>query len=628
MNLWLLIRSGAQSACTLKRLSLVLLALSCLTACGQEAIDTDTELLRFAKDYAAAWSSGDPARLASFYTAEGSLVVNEGEPAVGRGAVEATARDFMTAFPDMAVELVRLEREGDRVVFYWHWTGTNTGPGGNGGAVDLTGYERWTLEDGLIAESRGHYDEAEYRRQLEASGNRAVDGPELEARITRIEEGLAPVLRIKGEPERRYSIDDRLEELGIPGLSVAVAVDGRVEWARAWGMADVDDNEPMTTDTLLLAGSISKPVAAVRALQLVEEGVFELDENINRYLASWQLPDNEFTATEKVTLRRILSHTAGLTVWGFPGYDQGDDIPGVVDVLEGKGNTEPVRVYRRPGEGWQYSGGGYTILQLAITDTEQSSFPATMATHVLEPLGMADSTYENPLPERFHGRAATGYRADGTEVEGEWPIYPEMAAAGLWTTPSELVQYAIAVQTILLDGSDGILRHGTVLEMLDADSGTHGLGPSVDEYTFGHGGADEGFRATLAAWTDRPVAVVAMVNSDNGRILREVMLSIAAEYELPGFEPVIREIADVGPDELDKFIGQYEGDPIGTVNVRVEDGRLQLTGEDGDFRTSFHPQGPREFFDAESGAILEFSVENGVAEGFVYRSITMKRIGD
>lgn len=449
---------------------------------------------------------------------------------------------------------------------------------------------------------------------------------ELESRISRIENGLISSLQIKGRPQEHFNLEERLEELGIPGLSVAFAANGEIEWARAYGMADERENRPMTTATYLLAGSISKPVAAVRSLQLVEDGVFDLDENINSYLTSWQIPDNEFTVTEKVTLRRILTHTAGLTVWGFPGYDKGDDIPGVVEVLDGKGNTDPVRVFRQPGEAWQYSGGGYTIMQLAIADTEKTEFARSMQNNVLDRMGMSGSTFENPLPDSLHGIAATGYRANGDEVEGKWPIYPEMAAAGLWTTPSELIRYAIEIQEILQSGQDGVLSYQTVSEMLDAESGTHGLGPSVDDHTFGHGGADEGFRAQLYAWKELPYAVVVMVNSDNGRIIRELLLSIASEYDLPGIEPVVREIADIAPEELQKFAGHYELQAIGVLEITVENKRLKVSAVDSDDTSYLYPQSDLEFFDSESGAIVTFEVRDGIATEFETRSLRAVRL--
>lgn len=146
-----------------RRYLVMLLAMALLSGCDSR----EDGMAGFATRYAEAWSGQDPAALAAFYAEDGILVVNDGAPSVGRAAIAATAGSFMTAFPDMVVELVELEERDGMVVFHWHWTGTNTGPGGTGNAVDLTGYEEWTLgADGLILESLGHYDDAEYRRQM------------------------------------------------------------------------------------------------------------------------------------------------------------------------------------------------------------------------------------------------------------------------------------------------------------------------------------------------------------------------------------------------------------------------------------------------------------------------------
>jgi len=378
-------------------------------------------------------------------------------------------------------------------------------------------------------------------------------------------------------------------------------------------MADTAGDRPMETNTMLLAGSISKPVAALRAHQLVEAGSFDLDENINTYLSSWQVPDNEFTKDEKVTIRRILNHTAGLTVWGFPGYDDGDSIPNVVEVLDGQGNTEPVRVFKQPGESWLYSGGGYTIMQLAITENDGISFPDTMQKNVLSRLNMTHSTFENPLPSQYHAIAATGYRSNGDEVEGKWPIYPEMAAAGLWTTPGELIQYAIEAQEILQTRRDDILEYETVVEMLTPGMNDHGLGPSVAEYTFGHGGADEGFRARLVAWKDKPYAAVVMVNSDNGRIIQELLLSIANEYDLPGIEQTVREPIELTAGELQKYVGRFRFEDLETCDLELTGDRLILTAEFMGDPIWLIPQSTTQFFDSESGMLVDFDVvENDV----------------
>lgn len=448
----------------------------------------------------------------------------------------------------------------------------------------------------------------------------------LELRIARIESGLTPSFQIKGQDPVTFNINERLDELKIPGLSVAFAADGEIDWSRAYGMADTDENRPMETETMLLAGSISKPVAALRAHQLVEEGAFDLDENINTYLTSWQLPDNEFTKTEKVTIRRILNHTAGLTVWGFPGYDAGDEIPSVVEVLDGLGNTDPVRVFKEPGESWLYSGGGYTIMQLAITDREGISFPETMRKNVIDRINMPNSTFENPLPEEYHSLAATGYRSNGDEVEGKWPIYPEMAAAGLWTTPSELIQYAIEIQRIFQSKQDGILKYETVVEMLTAGMNNHGLGPGVSEHTFGHGGADEGFRAQLVAWKNKSYAAVVMVNSDNDSIIQEVLLAIASEYELPGIAPTIREVVVIPTVDLEKFAGSYELENFGPLEIVLLENQLIVEAEFMDEPMQLLPQSATQFFDSTDGTIVEFDVQDNVVTGFNVQGLRGDRV--
>lgn len=435
-------------------------------------------------------------------------------------------------------------------------------------------------------------------------------------RINAVEQGLRPDFQLDGHPVKFFNIEERMKELNIPGLSIAVLVDGEIEWAKAYGMADSSLARPMTTNTLLLAASISKPVSATRAHMLAEEGLINLDTNVNKYLTSWQLPDNEFTRIEKVTTRRILNHTAGLTVWGFPGYDRGDTIPTVVEVLDGLGNTDSVRVYKEPGESWQYSGGGYTIMQLMLTDLEGKSFPDLMQENVLNPLGMTQSTYANPLPNEFHGLAATGYRRDGGEVEGKWPIYPEMAAAGLWTTPSQLILWAKEIQHIYQHQVNGLLKVETVNKMLTPGMGDFGLGPATDKIHFGHDGADEGFRSRMIAWKDHPVAFVVMVNSDNFDIIPEITTSIAQAYDLPGFEPVVKREEPQTSQQLQRFVGTYNIPQFGNLYMAIEEDTLMTTADFFEETIRLLPENDSTFFSADSGEEYAFTLQGDSAVGF------------
>ena len=273
-----------------------------------------------------------------------------------------------------------------------------------------------------------------------------------------------------------------------------------------------------------------------------------------------------------------------------------------------------------------YSGGGYTIMQLAITDTEKESFPAIMQEHVLDPMGMTGSTFANPLPEKYHSLAATGYRGDGSEVEGKWPIYPEMAAAGLWTTPTELIQYAIEIQKINSSEQDGILKYETVKEMLTPGMNRHGLGPVVRRYFFEHGGADEGFRAQLFAWKDEPYALVTMVNSDNGSIQQEVALAIAEEYGLKGIKPAIYNTIAMSEADMQKFTGKFKVSDLGNCEFTIENGQLKVTASFLPKPLMLLPMTESRFFDEADGTPFDFEIKDGKVVGFKVQRFTAERI--
>src|SRR5919108_1750591 len=296
----------------------------------------------------------------------------------------------------------------------------------------------------------------------------AQSAPALEARIARIESGLRFPVAIRGKTPPRMRLDQRMLVHKVPGVSIAVIDSFRIVWARGYGVREAGGSDSVTTETLFQAASISKPVAALAALRLVQEGVLDLDEDVNRKLKSWKIPESPFTATQPVTLRRLLSHSAGLTVHGFRGYAATEAVPTFLQIVNGEAaaNSRAIRVDTFPGARWRYSGGGYTVMQQVLVDVSGKSFPELMRTKVLNPLGMTRSTYEQPLPPHLLGTAASGHRSDGTVVPGKWHTYPEMAAAGLWTTPTDLARYAIEIQLSRAGRSNKILSTAIVNEML------------------------------------------------------------------------------------------------------------------------------------------------------------------
>lgn len=232
--------------------------------------------------------------------------------------------------------------------------------------------------------------------------------------------------------------------LHVPGVSIAVIHDGKIEWANGYGVVSLG-GAPVTPETLFQAASISKPLTAMAVMHLVQTGKLNLDTDVNLYLKSWKIPSNSFTEKTKITLRELLSHTAGMTVHGFPGYASDATLPTLLQVLNGAKPANSPAIYAdiAPGSEWRYSGGGFVIAQQLLLDTTGKPFPAFMKETVLIPAGMSHSTYEQPLPRSRMTEAAMPYRSNGQPTPGGPHVYPEMSAAGLWTTPSDLAHFAL-----------------------------------------------------------------------------------------------------------------------------------------------------------------------------------------
>ena len=429
------------------------------------------------------------------------------------------------------------------------------------------------------------------------------------------EAALLPTFTIRGEPHPRRSLAARMAELGVPGVSVAVLIDGEIGWARGYGFADVESRRPVTANTLFQAASISKPVAALAALQLVGEGRVDLDADVNTYLKSWRVPANELMAEVPVTLRGILTHRAGLGVWGFPGYGPDEAVPDAAGVLDGRGNTDPVRVVMTPGERWRYSGGGYTVMQQLVTDVRGEPFAVVMRKHVLDPIGMVRSTYEQPIPHGRQDDIAKGYRPDGAPVIGGWHTYPEQAAAGLWTTTSELALYAREVQLAWRGESARVLTETLAREMLTPDEDSWGLGPGISEDgdRFRHGGSNQGFRSTFMAYIDGDDGVFVMTNSDSGSDLaQEIAITVADTYGWSGPRPRELVPVDLDADLRGRYVGTYVvAEREMEFEVALEERGLTLSWP-GDMAVLW-ALNDSTYFDVEDGREVRFSTdEDGI----------------
>jgi len=382
--------------------------------------------------------------------------------------------------------------------------------------------------------------------------------------IAHIENGLLPSAIIKGQPPATMKLTDRMQHYHVPGVSIAFFDHGQIIWTRAYGFADLETRRAVTPDTLFQAGSISKPIAALGALRLVEQGKLHLDTNINDTLTSWHLPDNQYTAEQKVTLRRILSHSAGLTMHGSSGYAAGAPLPTIPQILDGQkpANNEAVRVDTIPGTAFRYSGGGYVIMQLMMTDVTGQGFPTLMHSLVLSPLGMAHSTYQQPLPPNLATNAAVPYDGKGDPIRGGAHTIPEMAVGGLWSTPSDLARAAIEVQQAYSGASHKLLSQPMAHETLTPQIATRGLGfelsPSGTVPRFWHFGVNVGYDSVLQAYRDSGQGIAIMTNGQQGeQLMNEILRAVAREYNWPDFRPAEHALIPIDPTTLLAFTGTY-----------------------------------------------------------------------
>jgi CubicO group peptidase (beta-lactamase class C family) len=447
--------------------------------------------------------------------------------------------------------------------------------------------------------------------QFSVAQKAPVASPETEQHIQRVTSGLTGDVVIKGDEHATRMLADRVKELNVPGVSIAVIHEGKIEWARGFGVNSIG-GLPVTAETMFHAGSISKPLAAMAALRLVEQGKLSLDADVNTFLTTWKFLADPVAVAKPVTLRELLTHTGGTTVHGFPGYASTEPVPTLVQVLNGEkpANTPAIRSEAVPGTKWNYSGGGYTIMQQALIDVTKEPFPKLLHDTVLAPIGMTQSTYEQPLPKEFQDYAATPYSGDGKPIKGGAHTYPEMAAAGLWTTPIDLARYAIEVQKSLEGKANHVLSVEMTRQMLTPGMGHWGLGLEIggaeaNPY-FTHGGVNEGFVNNFAAYEKTGEGAVVMTNSANGGLIAsEILHSIAAVYGWPDFQPIVRTVVSVGPKILAQYAGIYALAPTFNMTITLDDGRLisQATGQG---KVPLFAESETMFFPKDINAEIEF----------------------
>lgn len=460
--------------------------------------------------------------------------------------------------------------------------------------------------------------------------------PEIEARIKQVEEGTG-IVRYTVDGVKNLNLEQRMQKYHINGITVAVINNYQVEWVKGYGWADTKERRPVTTETLFQPGSISKSLNAVGVMKLVQDKKLDLQTDINDYLRSWKFPYDSVSKGKKITIANLLSHTAGLSVHGFPGYFYHENKPTLHQILDGEkpAKTRAVRSMFEPGLRFQYSGGGTMISEQILLDFTGKPYDEFIAETVFKPMGMTRSFFTQPPPVKIRSQLATGYQENGTKtVSGNYPLLLEQAAGGLWTTPSDLAKYIIDIQLSYQGKSNKVLNKETTQLMLTPYiDKSAALGVFIDKPNggtyFQHSAGNLGFSGRFFGSLDEGKGVVIFMNADYGyQLIDEFINSVAFVYKWKGMydekAPVVVKERVFTPRQQDNIAGVYVEDNGMFVEVERKDGSFDYSaGWSGPWTMYF--TSPDKFINIESKSEKEF-ITDSAGNLVLTRSLDGKRL--
>ena len=419
-------------------------------------------------------------------------------------------------------------------------------------------------------------------------------------RISQVENNLIPFVPVNGFPT--WNLSERMKHYGVQGVSIAIINNFKVEWAKGYGMADTLKKQPVTTETMFSAGSISKLLMAFGAFQLVQSQQMSLDAPINNYLTSWKIPENDFTAKTPITLRMLLSHKAGTSQQSYFGFlPTKNPLPSIVEILKGNpvAETRGVVVNTEPDKEFRYSGGGSMVAQLAVMEVSGKKFEDYIDSAIFKPLSMNNSTFYQPVPEKFKPKTSWGYSA-ASWYKGTPYVYPQLAAAGLYSTPTDLAKFVIEMQKAYR--GEGKLLNQNLAKLMttsqvNVSEGAYkeqvGIGSFLLQRTdnkedkgiyFEFTGVNAGFTAYLIGNLTEGYGAVIMLNTgdDFNGLGKEIRRAVAKTYQWHKFLPEPISPVALPQSTLDQYTGRYRNSQNEVVYIRREKNYLVEKINEGD----------------------------------------------
>ena len=442
---------------------------------------------------------------------------------------------------------------------------------------------------------------------------------EIAENVEKIEPKLIPAFVINGIDSKNLTIEEGMKKYKVPAVSIAFFDKGKIKWTETYGTISKNNSKLVNEQTLFQAASISKPLTSLGVMKLVQAGEVMLDENVNKYLNGWNLQNEDYEVTEKTTLRHLLSHSAGITDLGFEGYQQGTNLPTLLQVLNGESSANSKKIIQKSvaGKSWKYSSGGFAIIQKLIEGLSNDSFQNYMEREVFNPIGMKVSTFNQHLTERLKENVAFGHDGEGNTIEGNWRLHPAQAAAGLWTTPSELAQFAISLQEAFSGQSQQLLYQKTMQTMLEKQLGDWGLGIDISNkdnvLRFMHGGANGGYRCHLVAEANMGQGVVIMTNGVGGEsLIQDLLRGISKEYDWNIYKPREKSVVRLSNSQKEKLTGKYfmvDNNQVIVDISKIERGLKVLQTWNGQSYRIL-PEESLQFFRETDGISIEFKENN------------------
>ena len=426
-----------------------------------------------------------------------------------------------------------------------------------------------------------------------------------------LENGLSPALVVEGDVIPTFSISERMANFDTPAVSIAYAKGGEVVWAKGYG-------EGIDTETLFQAASLSKAVSATGMVSFALSNNIDLDADVAPLLPNVDISSIN-PEGRSVSLRELLSHTAGATVHGFAGYAINDDVPTNLQVILGSEitNSDAVIIAAIPENKYKYSGGGFQIAQAVVEAQSQQTFETIMAAHIFDPIGMSASSFALKTPGGPVAGIALATDGSGTPIDGGWNVYPEQAAAALWTTPTDYLKFIMALMTASDENTSNGLSARVVNEVLTPVSQNYGLGMGIrnseGRLQYSHSGSNRGYRAFVKALPDTTEAFIVMTNAPGGAPLgSEIMRAASKIYNWPGAKPKSIKRYKLSEIELGKFVGTYAFPKNMNPYLELTIGERQLTATVFDRGTfSLVPISDNLFVDTDDGQQIEFKIING-----------------